>query len=331
MRIKSGLERIPGGIMVIPMFIAAVINTFTPGLLRIGGFTEELFVKGVIPFMAFILLSTGAQINIRNAKTAVAKGLSFLVIEFAIGTGFGLLAFLLAGSNGLFIGLAPLAILAAMTSNNGLMYVAIASQYGKEDDKAAFGIMALNTGPFLTMIALSFFSAMGFINGTFSVSDLTATLLPSIIGIILGNLDSDMKELLAKGSQALIPFMAFALGMSINLEAILKGGLAGIFLGLLTVLLIGSIIYFIYRAVGWNPIVGFSAATTGGNAVATPAAIAAVSPAFSSMVNIATVQVAACAVTTGILMPLFVAFLMKRSDKRKKEHIEFQGQESLSN
>ena len=75
--------------------------------------------------------------------------------------------------------------------------------------------------------------------------------------------------------------------MSINLEAILKGGLAGICLGLLTISLIGSILYFIYKAMDWNPILGFSTATTGGNAVATPAAIAAVSPNFSGMVNIA--------------------------------------------
>ena len=90
MRIKAGMDKIPGGIMVIPMFIAAVINTFSPGLLRIGGFTEELFVNGVIPFMAFVLLSTGAQINLRNAKTAVAKGLTILVIEFIVAAGFGL-------------------------------------------------------------------------------------------------------------------------------------------------------------------------------------------------------------------------------------------------
>ena len=331
MRIKAGMDKIPGGIMVIPMFIAAVINTFFPGLLRIGGFTEALFVKGVIPFMAFILLSTGAQINLRNARTAVVKGLTILVIEFVIAAGFGLLAFMLAGPNGLFLGLAPLAILAAITSNNGLMYVAIASQYGKEDDKAAFGIAALNTGPVLTLIALSMFGTMGFMNGFFSMTDMLTVILPSVIGIVLGNLDADMRELLAKESQALIPFMAFALGMSINLEAILKGGLAGVFLGLLTVLLVGSVIYFIYKACGWNPIVGLSVATTGGNAVATPAAIAAVSPNLAGMVNIATVQVAASAVTTGILMPLFVAFLIKRSEKKKNQgSMDYQPKESIS-
>lgn len=42
MKIKATLDRIPGGMMVVPLLLAAVINTVAPDLLRIGGFTQAL-------------------------------------------------------------------------------------------------------------------------------------------------------------------------------------------------------------------------------------------------------------------------------------------------
>lgn len=311
------MERIPGGLMIVPMFLAAVINTFAPDLFRIGGFTEALFVDGLMPLIAFFLLCTGAQINIKSAKTAVAKGTTMLVLKWAIGAGVGLIAFIFAGPNGLFLGLAPIAIIGAMTNSNGSMYVALAGQYGKEDDKAAFGILALNDGPFLTMVALSIFGVMGFVDGFFSILDFVAVILPILIGSILGNLDGDMREFLTKGMDALIPIMAFAVGMSIDLSAILEGGLLGVVLGLMTVFLTGTTTYYVFKAIGWNPIIGLSEGTTSGNAIATPAAIAAVSPSFAGMVDIATVQIAASTVTTGIVLPIYISILVKRLEKKK--------------
>ena len=57
---------------------------------------------------------------------------------------------------------------------------------------------------------------MGFGGNLFSIMDFVAVLLPLILGMVLGNLDPDMRDFLTKGADALIPFMAFALGMGIN-------------------------------------------------------------------------------------------------------------------
>lgn len=46
MKIKATLDRIPGGMMVVPLLLAATLNTFAPDLLRIGNFTQQLFVDG---------------------------------------------------------------------------------------------------------------------------------------------------------------------------------------------------------------------------------------------------------------------------------------------
>lgn len=318
MKIKATLDRIPGGMMVVPLLLAATINTFAPNLLRIGNFTEALFVNSASALIALFLLCAGAQINVRSAGIALGKGFTLLFVKWAVGALVGLITYIAAGPSGLFLGLTPLAIIAAMTNSNGGLYMAIVGQYGKEDDKAAYSLLALNDGPFLTMVALSIFGAMGFVDGMFSIVSFISVLLPIAIGMILGNLDNEMREFLAKGSDMLIPFFAFALGMGIDFGAIIKGGLSGVLLGVATVLLTGTAGYLIFKAFGWNPLVGAAEGSTAGNAVATPAAIAAANASFASVADLATVQVAASTVTTAILLPIYIAFLAKRLEKKNK-------------
>ncbi|MFJ9383453.1 2-keto-3-deoxygluconate permease [Peribacillus sp. NPDC101481] len=316
MRIKATLDRIPGGMMVVPLLLAATINTLFPSLLRIGGFTEELFVNSSSALIALFLLIAGTQINLRTAGTSVKKGVTLLTYKWVLGALVGLLGFWLADSNGLFLGMAPLAIIAAMTNSNGGLYIALAGQYGKEEDKAAYPFLALSDGPFLTMVALAIFGTMGFADGMFSPTSFIAVLLPLLVGVVLGNLDSEMKDFLSKGSDKLVPFFAFSLGMGINFTAIIQGGLSGVLLGVITVLLTGGGGYLIFKWIGWNPIVGASEGSTAGNAVGTPVAIVAANASFGIHAELATVQIAASVVTTAILLPIFIGFLSKHLDKK---------------
>ena len=316
MKIKATLERIPGGMMVVPLLLAATLNTFFPELLRIGNFTEALFVDGSSTLIALFLLCTGAQINFRNVGVSLGKGATLLTTKWLVGAAVGLLAYIFAGTDGLWLGIAPIAIIAAMTNSNGGLYVALVGQYGDKTDRAAYSLLALNDGPFFTMVALAIFGAMGFVDGMFSVVSFVSVLLPIIIGMVLGNLDEEMREFLDKGSSMLIPFFAFALGMGIDFGSIIDGGLSGIVLGLLTVFGTGTAGYFVFKAFKWNPIAGAAEGSTAGNAVATPAAIAAASAGFAANVEIATVQVAASVVTTAILLPFYMGFLVKRLEKK---------------
>ncbi|GLO65460.1 MULTISPECIES: 2-keto-3-deoxygluconate permease [Oceanobacillus] len=316
MKIKATIERIPGGMMVVPLLLAATINTLAPDLLRIGNFTQALFVDGASTLIALFLLFTGAQINLRNVGVSLGKGATLLVTKWFAGAVIGLIAFMMMGDNGLFLGLAPIAIIAAMTNSNGGLYVALVGQYGDKTDRAAYSLLALNDGPFLTMIALSIFGAMGFVEGMFSFTSFISVLLPIVVGMVLGNLDEDLRNFFSTGSSVLIPFFAFALGMGIDFSSIIEGGLGGIILGLLTVFFTGTVGYFVFKAMKWNPIVGAAEGSTAGNAVATPAAIAAASPAFAANVELATVQVAAAVVTTAILLPIYIGFLVKRLEKK---------------
>ena len=74
----------------------------------------------------------------------------------------------------------------------------------------------------------------------------------------------------------------------------------------------------IFKKVGWNPIVGVAEGAVAGNAIATPAAIATVSAGFAPEVGVATVQIAAAVVTSGLLLPIYVSFLAKKYEKQYK-------------
>ena len=41
------LGKIPGALMILPLFLGALINTFAPAILNIGSFTTALFKNGV--------------------------------------------------------------------------------------------------------------------------------------------------------------------------------------------------------------------------------------------------------------------------------------------
>lgn len=316
MKIKQTIEKIPAGMVVVPLFLAMIINSIAPNLFRIGGFTEALFVNGTMPLIALFLVCAGSEIRVNMIGSAVKKGATLFLIKWIIAAVIALIGFLVAGMEGLFLGMAPLAIFAAMSNDAGSVYLAIAGKYGGKDDAAAYPFLAINDGPFLTMVTLSIFGMMGFVEGLFSMKDLIAVILPILLGAILGNLDDDFRNLLSKGTDLLIPFFAFSIGMGISLQTLVEGGLGGVLIGVLTIILTGGASYIVYNWFGWNPIVGASQGTTAGNSIATPAVIAASSPAFAPMMEIATVQIATAVVVGLIGLPLFITFLVKRLERK---------------
>lgn len=65
--ILEKMNKVPGGLIIIPLLVAILINTFAPQVLSIGGPTTALFKVGSSAMMGIFLLICGTSINIRQA------------------------------------------------------------------------------------------------------------------------------------------------------------------------------------------------------------------------------------------------------------------------
>lgn len=296
--------------MVIPLILGAIFNTFVPDLLNIGGFTTALFKDGSTTLIAAFLLCMGAGIRLKSTAKVLKKGMAITISKFIVAVIIGLAVDRFFGDNGLF-GLSALAVISAMSNTNGGLYAALTGEYGDETDVGAIAVISINDGPFLTMVALG---AAGLANIPFI--SLIAVIMPIIIGMVLGNLDKEMRDFLMKGGPVLIPFFAFSLGAGLELRSLIRAGMAGIFLGILTTFVGGFFNIISDKAAGGSGIAGAAASSTAGNAVATPHAMSLADPAMSSLAANATPLVAASTVTTALLTPL-LTWMVQRWNAKK--------------
>ncbi len=132
--------------------------------------------------------------------------------------------------------------------------------------------------------------------------------------MLIGNLDSDMREFLGRAVPVLIPFFAFALGAGLDLhEGVAVPGLLGLGLGVAVVVVTGSAVVLRRSAHRRHRRGRVAAASTAGNAAAVPAIVAAANPVYAEAAKSATLLVAASVVVTAILVPLLTAWMARRS------------------
>ena len=297
--------------MMVPLACGALLATLTPHIgAFFGSFTNALFT-GALPMLAVFYVCLGATISIHSLPVIVKRGGALMAAKVGLGVLCGIVLGHFLGTqpvaSGWFGGLSTLAVVASINDTNGGLYMALMRRYGKAHDAAAYSVMALESGPFLTMVTLGVAGL-----SAFPWQTMLGAILPLCIGILLGNLDPELRSFLGQGAPLMIPFFAFALGTTLDLHLVWEAGLLGIFLGVATLLASAIVLVSVDKIIGGNGTAGVAAATTAGNAAAVPMLVAAANPHYADAAKSATVLVASCVVVSSLLAPPLTAWWYDR-------------------
>ncbi len=315
MQIKKFVEKVPGGLMLVPLILGALCKTFTPDAGKyFGSFTNGL-ITGTVPILAVWFFCMGATIDLRATGVVLRKSGTLLVTKVIVAWLATLVAskFIPDGgiTTGLLAGLSVLAITASMDMTNGGLYAAVMQQYGTKEEASAFVLMSVESGPLFSMLILG---AAGV--AVFEPRLFVGAVLPFLIGFVLGNLDSELREFFGRCVHPLIPFFGFALGCGIDLNVIATSGPAGILLGLGVIVVTGIPLILADKFIGGgNGTAGIAASSTAGAAVANPTIIGEMIPKFKPVVPAATALVAAACLITAILVPILTAMWARHSGR----------------
>lgn len=305
---KKYLQKVPAGLMIIPLFMGALVNTFCSPILEIGSYTTAAFSNaGAATVMGIQLVCLGSRLQMHEIGIVAKRGSILLIAKLVAGFAAALLVGRLLNTME-FWGMSLLAIVCAISNTNGSIYLSLMSLYGDEKDATAVPIITINNGPLFPILILG---TVGM--ASFSWIAVLAALLPIVIGMIVGNISKEARDFLNPGVTLLLPFIGFTLGAGIDLRAIWSAGMAGLLLSLVVLLFGGGISYVFDRFLGKRP--GYAAIATnavGANAVAVPAVIGMIDVTWQPYVSIATIQIAAAVVVTALFIPILTKYVSKQ-------------------
>lgn len=308
MEILKTVEKFPGGLMVGPLLIAAVIHTWAPGLVEIGGPTTALFsASGTMCLAGLLLFIIGSQLPVKQIGSVLKRHGTLLVVKLLAAFLVGMLLMNAFGAKGIF-GISTMAFVCVLASNNPGVFLALTKTYGDEIDHASFGIWNVAGMPTIPVLILG--AASG---ASFDYMALISLLVPFLLGIILGNADPDIRKLMAPGSMIMLPFLGFCFGISVNLVTAFKSGLQGLLLTVVFYLISTIPAFFTDRFLLKRP--GYGSIATccvAGLAIGAPAQIAEAVPAHAPYLQTATAQIALVMILTTVITPMLTRFIAAR-------------------
>ena len=171
--------------------------------------------------------------------------------------------------------------------------------------------MLICSMPLLPLLFLSFFGASGF--GIAQVEQIISLLIPFVLGMLLGNLDADIRRVFAGGNAIILPFLGFEFGSTINLFEAFRMIPQGLLLSLVYFVVTIVPSYVFERAVLHRPgYASVASSSLAGVALSIPTIAAASNAALEPYVSTAIATLAFVLAITNVLCPFMVRFCLKR-------------------
>lgn len=314
MNIMGLVGKVPGGLMLIPMILTAVINTFFPEILAIGDPATATFTaKGTMTVIGMILFITGSQFKIKEIPQALKRGGALCIAKVIIGFAASISVFHFFGKEG-FWGISALSFIVIMSSCNPGVYMALVNQYGDNVDRAAFGLLNIVAVPALPILIIS--ASNG---GDINYMSIIATLAPFAFGMLLGNLDPKIAGLMAPGAPIILVFMGFCFGASVNLFTAAQAGLSGILAGFLYIVLTIPFFLFVDKAILRRPgYASVACSSVAGISVSVPSIICTLMPEYRPFLEAATAQAALAMVITCVAAPFITKWTVEKFGSAKE-------------
>lgn len=307
MKLMQSMQKVPAGMLNVPMAITALIHTFFPSALTIGGATTALFNTGTTTLIGLMLFVTGSQFKTNMVAHTLERGAVLLVVKLVIGVGGSWLLLQYLSADGIW-GISLIALVAILTATNPGIYLAICNRRGDEIDKANFGLLNLISVPTLAIFCMQLND-----QGGFQWMILVQVLIPFIAGMLVGNLDNQLSNFLKPGSGLILPFLGFCFGSVIDLKLVFSSGWGGLLLTLIYIVTNVPILFIVDRFILRRP--GYAAlgvASAAGISVTVPILYAQSHPAYAQYASQAAAQIATVVVITSFLMPYLASKLVKK-------------------
>lgn len=304
------MKKLPAGTLLVPMLISALLATVWPDLLHIGGITEDFLGGRSINFIVGMLtFSSGLNIDFDSFKKILKRHGSIMLVKLVLVTVLSLLYARFFGQGGI-LGISAVAFTVAMVSMNPAMYISLVDDFGTEVDKAAFGFTGLFSIPVIPVLIYSF-------NGQGAVDwmPIISTIVPLVLGIILGNMDTDFRDLFGGSVAILLPILGWNMGQGMNLITALQAGFSGVALGVLYYLFMSVLVIFDTRVLKNDGIAPMAMNSVAALSTSIPAILAQSIPELQQYVPNAIAQILMVNLISVFVTPMIIRKLAEAKSK----------------